>query len=94
MRQYLIAAILFLCSCRGCILGPDPFAYGSEYETYTGNKFIVTHYGEMDQVYIDTVIAISKIEYYDMTVLRLVNGDIKRIRTPDHVNKVEDTCRK
>lgn len=75
---YLIFA-LALCQC-----------HAREYETYSGDRFVVVHEGQLGQYYADTVEVISKTERSGETELRLTNGSRRIVRTPDYTYKLEE----
>jgi hypothetical protein len=70
------------------LMGIISNAEGAEYETYFGDKFLIYHEGELGQIYIDTMIVISKTERGSEIYLRGENGNIRIIKPPDYVEKV------
>ena len=74
MKILLIAAILTICSCRGCITGPDMFAAPRDwtYDTYGGAMVTVERQNELGMM--DTFVikgVVSKAVNGTVTVLHL-----------------------
>jgi hypothetical protein len=64
-------------------------AFSGEYTTYAGDKFIYSHYGEMDNVFTDTIRVLSITVREDKLIVRTV-GDKNPliIKQPDRLEVV------
>jgi hypothetical protein len=64
----------------------------SDYTTYAGDKFVYIHYGELDNVFIDTVHVLSITVKDDVLHVRVVGSKIPLIIK--HPDKLEVVCPK
>lgn len=92
MNKILIGWLIGLVFAGLVFMALMPFCnvHGSEYETYADQKYLVYHEGELGQIYIDTMTVISKTERGSEIYLRGLNGNVRIIKPPDYIIKLEN----
>lgn len=64
-------------------------AHGAEYTTYAGDKFVYRHYGEMDNIFIDTIRVLSVTVRGDALIVRTVDSEMPLIiKPPDRLEAI------